>query len=349
MKEHRIIKAMVILLAISILHLGMTKFRVEDIKEIEESEQVIKVMSEIENKLAFEAYLKKLSIDNETKSCNTDYLKTDNDQELLDELTHDSLDEYYNGIKETSKEHGNMTNEDMLDNPSAQSLPDYASKYPDMYVEHYVPQNTDKQRKVAYLTFDDGPSVNTKKILDILEQKNAVATFFILGSTMTDEGKADLQRMVDMGCGIGLHTYSHEKNIIYRSVDSFLSDINEVYQQVYEITGQKPCIYRFPWGSYNRFSKGIKKEVVCEMERRGFTYFDWNVSAEDSVGKPSTYSIQKNILKDVKRYNQPVILMHDSMINTITVNTLPSIIDELRSMGYEFDTLLNREPCQFCW
>jgi len=83
------------------------------------------------------------------------------------------------------------------------------------------------------------------------------------------------------------------------------------------------------------------------MERRGFTYYDWNVSADDSIGTPTSYSIKKNIAKDLEKHNYPVILMHDSVINDLTAKTLPQIIDMIKDKGYEFDTLDHRKPCQF--
>ncbi|MBO5198529.1 MAG: polysaccharide deacetylase [Lachnospiraceae bacterium] len=203
--------------------------------------------------------------------------------------------------------------------------------------------------KIAYLTFDDGPSCVTGEILDTLAQENIKATFFILGSTMDEEGEEMLKRMAQEGHTIGIHTYSHEYEEIYQSVESFLADFHKVYEQVVELTGVKPTLFRFPWGSYNEYCKGIKEELIKEMERRGFTYYDWNVSAEDSVGTPTEQSIIKNIKKDYTKYNQPVILMHDSMNNQLTARMLPNIIQMIRESGYGFDTLDHREPCQFSW
>jgi len=76
-------------------------------------------------------------------------------------------------------------------------------------------------------------------------------------------------------------------------------------------------------------------------------FYDWNVSAEDMVGKPTRYSIRTNIFKDVFRYDKPVILMHDSAANALTVSMLKDIIEEIRKGGYTFDTLDHRECCQF--
>lgn len=225
----------------------------------------------------------------------------------------------------------------------------YAGLYPDMYVSAIDPPELASDDKIAYLTFDDGPSGVTESILNTLDQEGIKGTFFVLGSTMTEEGEENLKRMAQEGHTIGIHTYSHEYKEIYASVESFLEDFHKVYEQVVELTGVQPTIFRFPWGSYNKYCKDMKAELVAEMERRGFTYYDWNVSAEDSVGKPTAQSILKNVKKDLTKYTKPVILMHDSMNNKLTAQTLPDIISLVKQNGYAFDTLDHREPCQFSY
>lgn len=228
-------------------------------------------------------------------------------------------------------------------------LPDYTKLFPELYTEYALPKDMEEGKKIAYLTFDDGPSKNTFEILDILKENDIKATFFIVGSSITKEGEICLRRMKNEGHTIGIHTYSHLCKEIYCSVERYLNDFNMVYQQIYDITGERVNIYRFPWGSNNGFSKGIKDSLMSEMERRGFICYDWNVDSNDSVGKPTYYSIRKNIEKDLKNQKYPIILMHDSVINDITVKTLPDIIQLVRNKGYEFDTLDNREPYQFHW
>jgi peptidoglycan/xylan/chitin deacetylase (PgdA/CDA1 family) len=247
-----------------------------------------------------------------------------------------------------------MENEMAKDNPdssvtSTEDLPDYTKMFPDLYTVFSIPKEMDKDKKIAYLTFDDGPSANTFEVLDILEEMDIKATFFIVGSAITDEGEDCLKRMVNEGHTIGIHTYSHRCNEIYCSVERFLDDFNTVYQQIYDITDERVNIYRFPWGSNNGYSKGIKDALIDEMERRGFTCYDWNVSADDSIGKPTPYSILHSIQKNLKRENYPIILMHDSKINDLTVQMLPEIIKMISDKGYVFDTLDNRDPYQFPW
>ncbi|MFV0342477.1 MAG: polysaccharide deacetylase family protein [Anaerocolumna sp.] len=223
----------------------------------------------------------------------------------------------------------------------------YMALYPDMYVEGVKPIILLEEKKMAYLTFDDGPSYNTTKILEILKEYDVKATFFILGSTITEEGKACLKTMAEEGHAIGIHTYSHKPEDIYSSVEAFLNDFYLSYQLIYDTTGVKPNIFRFPWGSVNTYNKKIRSELIAEMERRGFTYYDWNVDSKDSVGNPNEYKITRNIAKDLHKYNNPIILLHDASVNKRTVKTLPLVIEKIKEDGFDFDTLDHREPFQF--
>lgn len=232
---------------------------------------------------------------------------------------------------------------------STEKVPDCTKLFPNLYTVYESPVKTEEKKKIAYLTFDDGPSENTFKVLDLLEKLDVKATFFIVGSSIDDGGEDCLKRMVNEGHTIGIHTYSHLCNEIYCSIERYLDDFNTVYLQIHDITGEWVNIYRFPLGSNNKYSKGIKDALMEEMDRRGFSCYDWNVSADDSLGRPTAYSIRHNIQKDLRRFDRPIILMHDSIINDLTVQTLPDIIKMISDYGYEFDTLDHREPYQFNW
>lgn len=226
---------------------------------------------------------------------------------------------------------------------------DYSTLFPDLYTVYDVPSSMENGKKIAYITFDDGPSANTFEILDILDDMNINATFFIVGSAITKEGEDALRRMTNEGHTIGIHTYSHLCDEVYCSLERFLDDYNMVYEQIYDITGKRASIYRMPWGSNNAYSRGIKDTLLDEMERRGFACYDWNVDSNDSVGRPSAYSIRHNVEKDLEAHDFPIVLMHDSGINKLTVQILPEIIRMIKNKGYEFDTLDNREPYLFQW
>ena len=195
------------------------------------------------------------------------------------------------------------------------------------------------EQKVAYLTFDDGPSMVTKEVLKTLRENNIHATFFLIGNQIDENTEEIVKQLVEDGHTIGIHTYSHKGAEIYKSKDAFITDFEQTARRIKEVTGIEPKIFRFPWGSVNKYLGNIAEEVIEELEEKGYTYFDWNVSAEDSVGKPTAESILRNVKKDYKKYKQPVILMHDSSVNKLSAQMLPQIIDIIRDAGYQFDTL----------
>lgn len=197
----------------------------------------------------------------------------------------------------------------------------------------------EEPRKVAFLTFDDGPSKNTRQVLDILKENEIHATFFVIGSEITPEREELLREMVEEGHSIGIHTYSHKKNEIYRSLESCLEDLQMAADRVCEVTGQCPRIMRFPYGSNNPYMKSFEKEVKEKVQEEGLVYYDWNVSGEDAVGNPTSYSILQHIKEDLTRYNEPVILLHDGVSNKLTADTLSDIIAYIKEQGYEFDVL----------
>lgn len=208
--------------------------------------------------------------------------------------------------------------------------------------------NAEKEKKVAYLTFDDGPSEVTKEVLKVLEEKKVNATFFLIGNQITEETIPMLKQSIADGNCIGIHTYCHKCKTIYCNADAFIEDFEQAYTTIKEKLGVETKIFRFPWGSANQFLCNFEDEVITKLEAKGFTYFDWNVSAEDSIGTPTSNSIISNIRKDYKKYNKPVILMHDSSINSLTAKMLPQVIDELKAAGYTFDTLDHMEtPYQY--
>lgn len=233
--------------------------------------------------------------------------------------------------------------------PVSSTASGYEGICPWMQAEQTEEERKNDNKKTVYLTFDDGPSRQTQKVLDILEAYQIKASFFVVSGNMTESGQEALQRTAAEGHVIGMHSDSHDYKKIYSSVESLLNDYEKVFTMIQEKTGTTPMIYRFPGGSYNSVGRNCIKKTIPEMERRGFTYFDWNVTAEDAVGTPTASSIKKNIFKNLEQTVQPVILMHDGPCNGLTVEVLPDIIEELMERGYSFDTLDHRESCCFNW
>jgi len=171
---------------------------------------------------------------------------------------------------------------------------EYQKLYPDMYTK--LAKATKTESKTVYLTFDDGPSNRTVEILDILKKEDIKATFFIIGKEGEKE-KDLLKRMADEGHSIGIHTYSHIYSSIYDSVENYLGDFNQTYQLIYDTTGMKPKIFRFPGGSINKYNAQDYEEIIAEMTRRGFTYYDWNASDGDANSNATANSVYYNTVQ----------------------------------------------------
>ena len=198
----------------------------------------------------------------------------------------------------------------------------------------------DANKRIA-LTFDDGPHpIYTPEILDILAEYDVKATFFVVGAN--EEGDLErMQKIVAAGHTLAIHSYSHDYKKIYASVEAYLEDFNQMFCQIYEATGVKPQIFRFPGGSVNSYNVGIHQQLIAEMTRRGFVYFDWNVANGDAVFskiQPSS-TLTANALKGVGTARRAIILMHDSSAKTTTVEALPAIIEGYLEAGYSFAAL----------
>lgn len=249
----------------------------------------------------------------------------------------------------SNKEDGSNKSENSYSAPENEesSEDDYTKLYPNLYCTRPEVQITPE--KTIFLTFDDGPSERTSEILNILREKEVKATFFVTGNT-SPNGKALMKQIVDDGHAISIHTYTHEFKQIYASTSAFLDDFNKIYNLIYEATGVKPTIFRFPGGSKNSFNKNNYKELISEMTRRGFDYFDWNLSVGDAVSRAPTPAQKciNNVLNFSKNCDHGVVLMHDAKPKVTTVEALPHIIDGLRNQGFAFDKLSsNIDPAPY--
>lgn len=203
-------------------------------------------------------------------------------------------------------------------------------------------------KKIAYLTFDDGPSDNTRKILDVLKEKKVVATFFLIGNEITPEREDIVKRTIEQGNAVGVHTFCHEKNKLYCNAESFFEDFEKATESIQKVTGKKPVLHRFPWGSNNGYVCSYVDALHERLKEMGVKSFDWNVSGEDSIGGTVAQStIFNNVKKDLTRYDEPIILLHDSATMDNTAAVIGQIIDYIKSEGYEFATLENREEYMF--
>lgn len=203
--------------------------------------------------------------------------------------------------------------------------------------------SSDIPKKVCYLTFDDGPSNNSEEILDILKKYNAKVTFFLIGSEINEEKRPIIERIVEEGHAMGLHSNVHDFNELYIGVDACVQDFEAQCALLKEEYGIDTKIFRFPGGSACSYMNGQRKSYMQAMKEKGYTGFDWHVSGEDSYGNPTVWSIQKNIFDNIGDYEKPIILLHDINIADATVEALPGILEQLQAQGYFFETLEEAE------
>lgn len=232
-------------------------------------------------------------------------------------------------IPEDNKQHPDSaerettgTNRDTEEAENIQNPGDESETQPD----------TEEDIRRIYLTFDDGPSSNTDKILQVLDDYNVKATFFVVGKT--DEHSVEMyQKIVEEGHTLGMHSYSHEYSTIYESAEAFREDLHKLRNYLYDVTGVECTFYRFPGGSSNEVSPTDIQELIAILQSEGITYFDWNVSSQDASARlQSVDEIIENCTRQLEDHRNIVILMHDAASKTTTVEALPILIEKLQSM-----------------
>lgn len=190
-----------------------------------------------------------------------------------------------------------------------------------------------------YLTFDDGPSNNTSKILDILKEEDIKATFFLVN--FNSSYNPVVKRIYDEGHSIGIHSYTHNYKLIYSSVSAYFDDLNKMNDKIKTITGSDTKLLRFPGGSSNTissFNRGIMTNLVREVTDAGYHYFDWNVDSSDAWSARNSNDVYNNVMNNLKEGTN-VVLMHDLSSNEKTVNTLEKIIKDAKEKGYIFENI----------
>jgi peptidoglycan/xylan/chitin deacetylase (PgdA/CDA1 family) len=200
-------------------------------------------------------------------------------------------------------------------------------------------RDTQSDKKIVYLTFDDGPSENTDAILSILRQNHIHGTFFV--TSMYPQYRHLIKKAYDEGNTIGLHTASH-KYEIYRSEDTYFNDLNQIAQYVKSTIGFVPAYVRFPGGSSNtvsrNYAQGIMGKLASELNKRGYQYYDWNADSTDAAHSEDNVD---DLVKHATAYNDNnvVLLCHDAPGKGTTVQALQRIIDNYRSRGYTFKAI----------
>lgn len=207
-------------------------------------------------------------------------------------------------------------------------------------------------KKIAFLTFDDGPSTNiTPKVLDLLKEKNIKATFFVCGKNLKDneETQQILGREADEGHSIGNHSFSHDYYKLYPeenvNIEEFEKEIADTDNLIKESVGKKfkTRLVRMPNGEITRRHSNDKNidKLITDLKNLDKYSVDWNSLTGDAEGNQNkTVDELLNYLKEtIKNKEKLVILMHDSPQRENSLNALPKVIGYLKDQGYEFQSM----------
>ncbi len=194
--------------------------------------------------------------------------------------------------------------------------------------------NYDKNEKVMYLTFDDGPGPYTDRLLGILEKNDAKATFFVTNAYPNYQSL--IAKEYAQGHTVGVHSYTHDYKTIYASQKAFWDDYKKMDDIILQQTGQRSEIMRFPGGSSNTVSrhycKGIMTTLANDTAKRGLVYADWNAMAGDAGEVKTADGVYNYIVKTTGSKKQVVVLCHD--IKPYTVDAMDKVIKWAKAQGY---------------
>ena len=180
----------------------------------------------------------------------------------------------------------------------------------------------DPDKPMVALTFNDGPSIYTPRILNCLEEYGQAATFFVVGSNAARYG-GYIKRAYDLGCEIGNHTYNHP-DLTYLSSWAISSEINQTNQYIRQAIGIDGTITRTPGGSYN--------STVCSAIPTPIIM--WSIDTLDWKTR-DTYSTVNTVLNNVQ--DGDIVLMHD--MHSTTIAAAEILISELARRGYQLVTV----------
>ena len=215
-------------------------------------------------------------------------------------------------------------------------------KYNDIDLSLKEPSQDGKligEGKTIYLTFDDGPTIYTPELLDILDKHNVKATFFVVGNKGQN---SQIKDIVDRGHSVAIHSVTHSYSSIYQNKDAFMKDLYDMQEIIEKESGIKTYLMRFPGGSSNavskQYCKGIMTQLVKEVQEQGFHYFDWNVSSGDAGGAKTPEQVYNNVIKGIKSQSgNSVVLQHDTQ--KFSIDAVDKIIRWGKINGYTFASI----------
>jgi peptidoglycan/xylan/chitin deacetylase (PgdA/CDA1 family) len=202
--------------------------------------------------------------------------------------------------------------------------------------ENFYTNGSSNVKKVA-LTFDDGPGKATKRVLEILKEKNVKATFFMLGVRIENDTPT-AKEVVAAGHEIGSHTYEHVNFYTYKNadkLDKIEREILKTKKLIKDKLGVDTYLVRFPYG----YSKPEALEIA---QKQGYYIINWSFGMDWQ--NVSAQEMHKKYKQSIR--NGAIFLMHDLSRNEKVLSFLEDFIDEIRAQGCEIVTiseLLNLE------
>lgn len=264
-------------------------------------------------------------------------VKSDNKQnaDKVKELNK-SKDSYSKELESVNNEKDDLNKKVTELESEKESLADKNAELESVMIAQGIKEKVAADKKIVYLTFDDGPSDLTPQFLDTLDSYGVNATFFVTYQPQHEDIYKDT---IARGNSIQIHTASHDYDKVYASEEAYIADFNEIFEYVKNVTGTTPNYFRFPGGSTNSYGKSIVKSIAKDMKTNGYDFVDWNVSVGDGSAKATKDSIIAKIQAESEGKNHIVMLAHDSGTKTETLAALPEIIEYYKANGYEFGVI----------
>lgn len=264
-------------------------------------------------------------------------VKSDNKQnaDKVKELNK-SKDSYSKELESVNNEKDDLNKKVTELESEKESLADKNAELESVMTAQGIKEKVAADKKIVYLTFDDGPSDLTPQFLDTLDSYGVNATFFVTYQPQHEDIYKDT---IARGNSIQIHTASHDYDKVYASEEAYIADFNEIFEYVKNVTGTTPNYFRFPGGSTNSYGKSIVKSIAKDMKTNGYDFADWNVSVGDGSAKATKDSIIAKIQAESEGKNHIVMLAHDSGTKTETLAALPEIIEYYKANGYEFGVI----------
>ena len=183
-----------------------------------------------------------------------------------------------------------------------------------------LPEKREETEKTIYLTYDDGPTQYTDELLELLDEYEAKASFFVIGGEAAKYPDS-VRKAFDGGHSIGVHCNTHDYYKLYSSEDGFLDDLCAARETVFDLTGQRPSIYRFPGSSETAYQFSAKKidggfdTLKNDLSDLGMEFFDWDDSADSKSISPGDCAYR--IMKLAEKRETLIVLLHDTKYGCI--------------------------------